>query len=179
MALPSTIYRFKIALSDSDRGVFQNLDLRVPMHSSEAGPYFITRVLAYLLNWEEGIEMMQGIDSPDDPAIQVKDLTGKYKLWLDVGSPAPKRLHKAAKLAGKVKVYAYKDPGVYLREMAKEDVHRFSEIEFHSFPPEFLKDLERTLERDNAWEVTVSGGTLYIRAGDRDVQGEVKTHTVG
>jgi len=178
MALPSTIHRFKIALSDSDRGIYQDLELRVPMHPSEAAPYFLTRVLAYLLNWEEGIEMMPGIEDPEEPAIRVKDLTGKCRLWIDVGSPAAKRLHKAAKLAESVKVYAYKDPRVYLRETAKEEVYRFGEIGFYSFPPELLKGLEGTLGRDNTWEVTVTGGTLYIRAGDRDVQGEVNRHSV-
>jgi len=179
MALPSTIHRFKVTLSDSDRGVFQDLELRIPMHPSESEPYFLTRVLAYLLNWQDGIEMMQGIDSPDDPAIQVKDLTGKVRLWLDIGSPAPKRLHKAAKLSEKVKVYAYKDPGVYLRETAKEDVHRFEEIEFHSFPHAFLTALGRTLVRDNNWEVTVTGGSLYMTAGGVELQGEIVDHKAG
>lgn len=176
MALPSTLYRFQVNLSDSDRNVYQDLELRIPMHPSEAGPHFLARVLAFLLHWQEGIEMMPGIDDPDEPAIRRMDLTGKYLLWVDVGAPTPKRLHKAAKIAQEVRVYAYKDPSVFLRELAKEEVHRIGEIGFHSFPPEFLKALERTLERDNAWEVTVTGGTLYVHASGLDLQGEVKMH---
>ncbi len=178
MALPSTLFRFKVTLADSDRNVFQDLELRVPLHPSETEQHFLTRVLAYLLNWQDGIEMMPGIDSPDDPAIRVKDFTGKYLVWIDVGNPAPKRLHKASKLAEVVKVYAYKDPGVYLRETAKEEVYRLSEIGFCSFSGDFLAALARTLDRDNNWEVTVTGGTLYMTAGKVELQGEARKHGI-
>jgi uncharacterized protein YaeQ len=179
MALPSTLHRFKVNLSDSDRNVYRDLEMRVPMHPSESGPHFLARVLAYLLNWEEGIEMTPGIDSPDEPAVRVTDATGRCRLWVDVGTPMPKRLHKASKYADKVSVYAYKDPGVYLRETAREEVYRLETIGFFSFQPDFLRGLQDTLERDNVWDVTVSGGYLYIHAGGRDLQGEVKTHKAG
>lgn len=147
------------------------------MHPSETAAHLLVRVLAYLLDWRENLEISPGIDTPDEPALKAVDPTGKMQLWVDVGSPAPRRLHKAGKIAKKVKVYAVKDSGVYLRELAKENVYRADEIEFLSFPSEFLKGLEATLERDNDWSVTVTGGTLYVTAGGRDLQGEVRRHS--
>ncbi|MES3037442.1 MAG: YaeQ family protein, partial [Bdellovibrionota bacterium] len=50
MALPSTLYRFKIDLSDIERGVYEQLEFRVAQHPSESLVYLLTRVLAYVLN---------------------------------------------------------------------------------------------------------------------------------
>ena len=47
MALGSTIHRIKLQLSDSDRGVYELLDLRLAQHPSETAAYLITRLLAY------------------------------------------------------------------------------------------------------------------------------------
>ena len=74
MALNSTIFRFKIKLSDVDRGIYETLELRVAKHPSESDPYLLTRIIAYTLNVQEGIEFTGGIASPDDPAIWVKEV---------------------------------------------------------------------------------------------------------
>jgi uncharacterized protein YaeQ len=54
MALGATIYLFNIDLADSDRGVYQPLELRVARHPSEGEEYFLTRVLAYCFEYSEG-----------------------------------------------------------------------------------------------------------------------------
>src|SRR5580658_8592368 len=107
MALNSTMVRFVIKLSDVDRAVYETIELRVPMHPSEAPPFLLTRVLAYCLNFQEGLEFSQGISTPDEPALRVRDLTGVLKLWIDIGNPSAKRLHKASKAAPTVRVYTY------------------------------------------------------------------------
>jgi len=115
MALNSTMYRFKIKLSDIDKGLYETLELRVPLHPSESPPFFLSRILAYCLNFQEGIELSQGISTPDEPALHIKDLTGALKLWIDVGNPSAKRLHKASKSAEKVRVYTYRDPAILIK----------------------------------------------------------------
>ena len=50
MALTATLYNFDIDLSDSDRGVYETVALRVAQHPSESDEYLIGRVLAYPLN---------------------------------------------------------------------------------------------------------------------------------
>ena len=75
MALSATIYTFKIELADSDRSVYAALDLRVAQHPSETGDFLLTRVLAYCLEYSEGIEFSSGISDADQPAIAIRDLT--------------------------------------------------------------------------------------------------------
>ena len=76
MALPATIYNFDIDLADSDRGVYESLALRVACHPSESQDHLIARVLAYLLEFVEGIAFSRGVSDPDEPAIVVRTLTG-------------------------------------------------------------------------------------------------------
>src|SRR5437763_13542790 len=110
MALGATIYNIQIDLADSDRGVYESLDLRVARHPSESEEYLVTRVLAYALEYVDGIEFSRGISSADEPAITVRDLTGALKAWIEIGSPDASRLPKASKASPRVAVYTHKDP---------------------------------------------------------------------
>jgi uncharacterized protein YaeQ len=64
VALTATIYTFDIALADSDREVYESLALRVARHPSETVEYLLTRVLAYALEFTEGIEFSRGCRRP-------------------------------------------------------------------------------------------------------------------
>lgn len=55
MALGATIYIFNVELADSDRAVYETLNLRVAQHPSETTDYLLTRVIAYCLEYAEGI----------------------------------------------------------------------------------------------------------------------------
>src|ERR1700733_15724227 len=108
MALSATIYVFGIELADSDRNVYESLELRLARHPSETADYLLTRVLAYCLEYTEGIAFSRGLSEPDEPAIAVRDLTGALRSWIEVGSPDAARLHKASKSAPRVVVYTHK-----------------------------------------------------------------------
>lgn len=179
MALTSTIIRFKIDLSDVDRGVYETLELRVAQHPSENAIFLITRVIAYALNVQPGIEFSQGISSPDDAAIYVKDLTGKILKWIDIGQPSPRRLHKASKASESVCIYTYRDPKILLAEMKNEKLHRPERVFLFSLRPDFLKGLENVLERDNRWQLLHTQGELSITAKGKAFPSEVTMHSLG
>ena len=87
MALSATIYNFDIQLADMDRSVYESLSLRVACQPSETVEYLLSRVLAYCLEYREGIGFSRGIAEPDVPALSVHDLTGALQVWIDVGAP--------------------------------------------------------------------------------------------
>ncbi len=175
MALPSTMHRFKIKLSDVDRGIYDELEFRVAMHPSEAAPYLLTRVIAYCLNYAEGIELTGGIGTPDDPAIWIKDLTGSIVTWIDVGNPSARRLHKASKASKSVIIYTYRDPAILMTELAGEEIHKKSEISVVAVQPKFLNALAETLDRDNPWELLHTEGELSVTARGRTFQTELQS----
>ena len=76
----------------------------------------MTRVLAYCLEYVDGIGFSNGLAGPDEPALAVRDLTGGMRVWIDIGAPDAPRMHKASKAAGRVVVYTHKDPGMVLRQ---------------------------------------------------------------
>src|SRR5688572_18037675 len=106
MALPATIRRFEIALADSDREVYETLDLRVAQHPSESERYLVARVIARALEHAEGLEFSKGgVSDDEEPALVRRDLRGDWLAWIEVGAPTPDRLHKATKIAPRVVVY--------------------------------------------------------------------------
>jgi len=176
LALTSTLYRFTVDLSDVDRNLYQTLEFRAAMHPSESLPFFLTRILAYCLEYREGLEFSAGISAPDEPAIRKTGLTGGLDLWVDIGNPAAKRIHKASKSCGEVRIYTHKDAAMLARELREEQVHRLEEISLYSLDPRFLNALGATLDRDNHWEMTRTEGELYVGVGKETFQGRLEKH---
>lgn len=167
------MFRFTIQLSDVDRGRYETLELRVACHPSESAPFLLTRVIAYALNVQEGIEFSPGISSPDEPAIYVKDLTGIILCWIDIGAPTAKRLHRASKAARSVRVYTHRDPQIILDGVKGEGIYKAETIEVFSLPPKFLQEIEATLERDNDWQLLHDEGELSLTVKDHTLHGEI------
>ena len=144
------------------------------MHPSETFQFLLTRILAYSLCNEPGLEFSaSGLSDPEQPCISKVDPRGGYAVWIEVGNPSGRRLHKAAKAARVVKVYTYKDPQMVLDEISKERVHRGDEIEVFSFGGKFLDRLAALVQRDNSWTVVRSEGSVMITAGQTTESGEL------
>ena len=173
MALGATIYNFDVDLSDTDRGVYETLALRVACHPSESEEYLVSRVLAYLLEFTDGIEFSRGISTPDEPAIAVRDLTGALEVWIDIGTPDAARLHKASKAAARVAVYTHKDPAQFLKQLAGKTIHNADALELYAIDRVLVGALVARLERRVAFSLTVSDRTLYVSIGEDQLTGSV------
>jgi uncharacterized protein YaeQ len=165
MALGATVYHFKIELADSDRGVYERLDLRVARHPSETEDHLLTRVLAYCLEYSEGIGFSNGLSDSDQPAIAVRDLTGAMRVWIDVGAPEAARLHRAAKLAPRVAVYSHKDAEQLAVRLRAEKIHRAEALELYAVDREWLTALCARLARRMEFALTVADGHVYLSFG--------------
>jgi uncharacterized protein YaeQ len=166
MALGATIYVFNIDLADSDRGVYQPLELRVARHPSESEEYFLTRVLAYCFEYTEGIAFSNGLFEPDEPTIAVRDLTGLLHVWIDVGAPEAARLHRASKATQRMVVYTHKDPGPWLARIAGERIHRVEALEIYALDRAWLANLVTKLERRMTMSLTISEQHVYLSVGE-------------
>ena len=166
MALTATIFRFELNLSDVDRGVYDALELRVARHPSETDARMVTRVLAMALEHREGLRFGRGISTPEDPALSAPGAHGTIALWVEIGHPAPARLHKITKAAEDVAVYTHEDPAPLLAELASGAVHRGDEVRVIAFEPSFVAALVATLTRANRRDVLRNEGSLYVTVGD-------------
>lgn len=173
MALTATIYNFDIELADADRQVYESLALRVARHPSESEEYLVARLLAYMLEYDDGIEFSRGVSEPDAPAIAVRDLTGAIRTWIDIGTPDAGRLHKASKLARRVVVYTHKDPTQLLKQLAGERIHRADALEIYAFDRALVGALVARLERRVAFSVSIAEREIFVSIGTDTLTGRV------
>src|ERR1700722_3517230 len=175
MALGDTVYVFEIELADSDRDVYESLKLRVARHPSETAEHMLTRVLAYCLEYTEGVSLSNGLSEPDEPAIRVRDLTGVLRAWIDVGSPEAARLHRASKAAPRVAVYTHKDAAQLVARLGgAERIHRVEALEVYAMDFGWLGSLAGRLEGRTGLPLTVSEQPLYLSLGEETFSGVIR-----
>jgi uncharacterized protein YaeQ len=162
MALSSVVRTLELELSDVDRGVYETLDLKVAQHPSEGTARLVARILAFALEHGEGLEFSAGLAATDQPALWQRDLTGRLLAWIEVGTPAAERLHKASKAAGRVAVYCHKRPEPWLRTLAGAKVHRSEELRLVGLDPAIVQSIGDAMERRGRWQLTRTEGTVYL-----------------
>lgn len=177
MALPSKLYRFKIELSDLEKSSYQSLDFRVAQHPSESLQFLLTRVFAYALNYQQDLEFTPGgLADPEGPCIRILNPHGGIQLWIEIGSPTARKIHRASKAADKVKIYTYKDPLPLLQEINSERIHRREELEIYSISGKFLEQLSAFVEKENRWNLIYTNGVIMVSSDTMSEQCELQRH---
>jgi uncharacterized protein YaeQ len=170
-----TLYSFEVELALVERSVYETFSFRIAQHPSETDDYLLTRVIAYCLEFTDGIQFSsQGLSGPDEPALSVRDATGALLAWIDIGVPEPARLHKAAKVAPRVVVYTHKDPGRLLRLLEGERIHRAESLELYAIDRELIAEWAARLTRRMAISLTVTGDQIYLTIGETTISGAVQ-----
>ena len=108
----------------------------VAQHPSESDAYLVTRILAYALEYAEGVEFSSGLASTDQPPVWQRDPTGRLEAWIDVGTPSATRLHKS------------------------------SEIVLYALDPSEVALVVSDLIRRMQWQLTRTEGTVYPDTDD-------------
>jgi len=179
MALNATVYSFEINLSDLDRKVYQALSFRAAKHPSETDSYLITRVLAYCLEYREGLSFSKGgLSEPDAPALAVHDLTGAMQRWIEIGLPEAARLHRAAKASPQVVVYPHKDVELLLGRLGTEKIHRAESIEINAFDPQLIAAIGARLARRMVFDLVITEQQLYLSLGEETLSGGLVRHGI-
>ena len=142
-------------------------------HPSETADYLLTRVLAYCLEYTEGISFSRGISDPDEPAIAVRDLTGQLQTWIDIGAPEAARLHKASKAAARVVVYAHRDVAALVARLQGERIHRADALEIYAMDRQLLDALVARLQRRMDFDLSVTDRNVYISSGEQTLVGVI------
>ncbi|WP_345802958.1 YaeQ family protein [Microbacterium sp. AZCO] len=173
MAIGATVHTFTVQLADVDRAVYDELTLRVARHPSETDAFMLTRVLAYCLEYEEGIAFSEGLSATDEPAVYVRDLTGALTAWVEVGAPDAARLHAGSLAADRVAVYTQRDPAKVAAPWAGKKIHRGEEIPLYSFDPGFIDSAIAPLERRNTMTVSVIERRLYLELNGATFESDI------
>jgi uncharacterized protein YaeQ len=170
MALPSTIYRALVQLSDLDRQVYEELHTTIARHPSETEERLLARLLAYALRFEEGIGFTRGVGAGDEPDLWAKSPDGRVKSWIEVGLPDPERLAKSCRHVEQAILFAFGPGQPRWLEQHLQKLCACRNLTVIGIDFGFLQQLKAHLQRGINWSLTVTEGALYLSVGDQSLE---------
>jgi uncharacterized protein YaeQ len=117
--------------------------------------------------------MTEGVASGDEPAVLVRDLTGRITAWIEVGAPDADRIHRAAKAADRVAIYSHRPIRLVLEQLSGKKIHRAAAVAVHTFGDGFIEQVAEAVGRRAALALTVTERQLYL-----DLDGQTFTTVI-
>lgn len=162
MALKATIYKAEVQIADMQRHYYDTLQLTIAQHPSETEKRMMIRLLAFILNAHEHLQMTKGLSTDDEPDIWQVNLSGEVDLWIELGLPDEKRIRKALGRSPHVIVYSYgggnadiwwqknqqkfsKLKGLSVYRISEEDVDALAKLVARTM------QIQCTIEQGEAW----------------------------
>ena len=164
MALPSTVHRATIQLSHVDRGIYETIQTTLARHPSETAERLVLRLLAYAVCYGPELAFTRGVGAGDEPDLWVKGPDDRVALWIEVGTPEPERLLKPVRHAGRVVLLASGPNRLRWDEQHLARLAGVPNLTVIGLDFNFVRQLAAGLERSIAWDVTITGGALYVTA---------------
>lgn len=175
MAQAPTLYDFDLALSHVDRALEARLNLRVARHPSETLDRVWLRVLAACYFHEERLVFGKGLSDPDQPDLEVRDLTGDLALWIRVGKAEPRTVQKVVDQNGRARVAVlFESPQrmeAFLTSAREEKLHRLARAELKAVDSALVAALASRDERRSKGSVTIVGDHFYVERAGENVDG--------
>lgn len=168
MALSATIYTLGIDLSDIDRGVYEKFSLRIARQPSETAGYMLLRIIAYCCEYTEGIELTEGVAAGEEPAVVIRDLTGRITGWIEIGLPDPRRLHRGSKLAGRAALYTQRDTRQLGKRFAGEKIHGAGGLPVYVLDAKFVEEAAAGIGRRAELAISINERELWLNTGSRE-----------
>lgn len=178
MALTATLFNLSIQLSDIDRGVYETLELRIARQPSETAEFMLTRLLAYCLEYQEGIALTEGVAAVDEPAVLVRDLTGRITAWIEVGAPDAERLHRGSKLAGRAALYTHRDVVPVLAQLRGRKIHRAADLPIYEFGRGYVQNVAPRIQRRSALSLSITERQLYLELDGQTYNTAIEEHRI-
>ncbi len=179
MAQTATIYNLDIDLADMDRGVYEKLDLRIARQPSETIEYMLMRVFAYCLEYGDGIMFTEGVAAGNEPAVMLRDLTGRITAWIEVGMPDADRLHRGVKLAGRGAVYTHRDARKLIAQLSAAGIRRLADVPVFAFDSSFVDEVAGLLERRSQLALSITEREFYLHIAGRSFTTTIVEHRAG
>jgi len=166
MALPSTIYRVNIGLSDIDRGIYETLQTTVARHPSETEERLAARLLAYAILYQPELSFTRGVGAGDEPDLWMKGPDGRLLLWVEVGLPEPERLIKASRHSAQAAVVACGRALPAWEQQNLSKLKGISNLSIVSIDHSFITSLASRIDRAILWSITITDNSLYVNIGN-------------
>jgi len=175
MALKATIYKALVHLADMDRNVYRDEEVTLARHPSETDVRVMVRLLVYALNLPESdddgtLTFAKDLWEADEPALWLKDLTGRVTHWIELGQPEEKRLNRLLSKATHVSVYAFNSNAAAWWTAMQGSLDHARNLTVWQIPAEQGKELGALAERSLEVDVTVQEGAIWMGVGKQSVE---------
>lgn len=167
---------FELSLNDVERGVSQELMVRLARHPSETLERVWLRVLAYAWCWEERLGFSAGgVSDPDEPDLIEQDYTGAIVQCVLVGKPDTKRIQRCVDKHGKARVRVLFESEARAREtlaqVPEQQRERFRRAELAATGPGLVDQLASLDERRTRASITLVGDHFYVERSGETYEG--------
>ena len=171
MALKSTICKATVNLSNMDENRYGEISLTLAQHPSETDERMMVRLLAYVLNEQEGLEFGRGLSNDEEPAIWLKSYSDEILLWIDVGLPDKERVRKSSHKAKQVIIYVYgtNNATVWWEQNAKA-IAKFDNVKVIQLAPEATAAMAAMLRRTMQLGCSVQDGAIMVSDDEQTVE---------
>ena len=169
MALPATIYRVSIQLSDIDRDCYATLTTTAAKHPSETDQRLIARLIAYALCYEENIAFTRGVSFSEEPDLWVKGYDDSIHKWIEVGLPDAQRLVKAGHHSEQVVLFTYGSGTDRWLTNSRTQLATMDNLQVFRLSDKLIDALLAKLKRSIDWQLTCSDKTLYFMVDGENI----------
>lgn len=160
MALPSTVFKAELQISDMDRNYYETHVITLARHSSETDERMMVRILAFAMNASGALSFANGLTSNDEPDLWEKDFSGDIRLWIMVGLPDERQIKKACSRSLRVIIYAYGGSAVDVWYSGL-NVEKFNNLSVFNIPLTVSQTLAAGAERSMKAQCTIQDGALW------------------
>lgn len=179
MALPSTVLKAKISISDLVRGYYADHQLTIAQHPSENEIRVLVRMIAFIHNASERLQFGRGISTDEDADIWEKNDHGDVDLWVELGLPEEKEIKKLSSKSEKVRIYAYSDPKIQAWMIKNRKLLSvWDNVEFFRIGDSEIEAAMPLMARNMDWSVIVQEeGEMTLSSVDHNVDVRIERLT--
>lgn len=179
MALKSIIYKADLQANDFDHHQYSSHSLTLARHPSETDERMMVRMLAFAMNADEDLLFGKGLSTEDEPDLWRKDLSGRIKLWIDVGLPDLKLVRRAAGRAEQVQLYAYGRTASAWWQQNHGEFERIAHLSVYQLAVASSQTLATLAQRHMQLQYTMQDGAIELSGEHGAVQIEIETLKAG
>jgi uncharacterized protein YaeQ len=167
MESTATVCKAHLSIADIDRHYYQSHRLTLTQQSSETVRKTMTRLVAYIYNANDGLNLRQQQWRNEQPELWEQSLESDINLWIDLGQPELKRVKKACRLSKKVIIYSYNQAHTSSWwKKNKDKLCRYKNLEVFAIDADALETLNSRRMKLNC---TLQDGDLLINDGENNV----------
>ena len=167
MNTTATVCKAHLSIADIDRHYYQSHQLTLAHQSTDTIRKTMSRLVAYIYNANDNLNLRQQEWRGDQPELWEKTLENDITLWIDLGQPEIKRVKKACTLSKKVIIYSYNQDHTSKWWMKNKDkLSRYNNLEVFAIDANVLEMLNNRRMRLNC---TLQDGELLINDGENNV----------